>query len=364
MHFHPLLLLAAAAAVSGAALPSPPAPGMRLIKTSDTDTGTWVTESEKFTNFTAQHIGFQDITDTLALESHAAKLSSARLAAAVFPSAPTHQTTANPLIAKLSQSNLVARATEMAAFYNRHYQGSYATTSATWMFSAAKTAAAANAKITVAQFTHSYKQPSVIAKIPGTSGKSVIVSAHFDSVGSTISGRAPGADDNASGVVAILEALRVLAAAAYAPTNTLEFHFYSGEEGGMLGSRDVMQAYVAAGTPVLAVVNQDMAGFSPNNVIAVYTDYVDAALTAFVKKLVPVYTALPLATDVCGYACSDHASARDAGYPVSYVCDENMADSSPYIHSAQDAVATVDFAHVLEHAKFTVGFLVEGGFFA
>lgn len=31
------------------------------------------------------------------------------------------------------------------------------------------------------------------------------------------------------GVVVILEALRVLAAAKYAPANTLEFHFYSGQ---------------------------------------------------------------------------------------------------------------------------------------
>jgi leucyl aminopeptidase len=42
------------------------------------------------------------------------------------------------------------------------------------------------------------------------------------------------------GIVVILEALRVLANAKFKPTNTLEFHFYSGEEGGMLGSRDIM----------------------------------------------------------------------------------------------------------------------------
>lgn len=66
-----------------------------------------------------------------------------------------------------------------------------------------------------------------------------------------------------------------------------------------------MQAYAADGVDVLAVVNQDMTGYSPNNVVAVYTDYVDAALTRFVQTLVPAYTGLPLATDVCGYGCSD-----------------------------------------------------------
>lgn len=107
------------------------------------------------------------------------------------------------------------------------------------------------------------------------------------------------------GVVVVLETLRVLAEAGFKPANTLEFHFYSGEEGGLLGSRDVFNSYVRNGVDVLAVMNQDMTGFSPNNVIAVFTDYGDSSLIAFLKKLVPVYSKLPLSTDYCGYACSD-----------------------------------------------------------
>lgn len=151
--------------------------------------------------------------------------------------------------------------------------------------------------------------------------------------------------------MAILDALRVLAEAQFKPTNTLEFHFYSGEEGGTLGSRDVFQSYKRAGAQVLAVMNQDMTGYSPNNVIAVYTDYVDAGLSSYIQRLVPVYTQLPVITDRCGYACSDHQSAMDAGYPAAYVCDENMKDASPYIHSAQDTVSTLSFPHILQHAK-------------
>lgn len=67
----------------------------------------------------------------------------------------------------------------------------------------------------------------------------------------------------------------------------------------------MMQSYASDGVDVLAVMNQDMTGYSPNNVIAVYTDYVDAALTKFVQTLVPAYSSLPLSTDVCGYGCSD-----------------------------------------------------------
>lgn len=39
--------------------------GLRLVKTSDEDPGGWVTEDEKFEQFTSKKIGFVDITDTL-----------------------------------------------------------------------------------------------------------------------------------------------------------------------------------------------------------------------------------------------------------------------------------------------------------
>ncbi|KAI0535924.1 Zn-dependent exopeptidase [Xylaria digitata] len=370
--FSRLAVLGAVLPVALAAVRSEPRPilgqstaELRLVKTSEEDPGTWMTEEEKFEKLISKHIGFMDITETMELEAMGAARKAARVQqrAAAFPSAPSHQTQANALIANVRQSNLQTWTNTLADFYNRYYRGSYAATSASWMYNTVVSVASANSAITVKQFTHSYSQPSVIATIPGTSAEVIIVSAHYDSIGSTTSGRAPGADDNASGVVVVLEALRVLANAKYAPANTLEFHFYSGEEGGLLGSRDVFNSYVRSGVDVLAVMNQDMTGYSPNNVIAVFTDYADAGLTAFIQKLVPVYTSLPLSTDRCGYGCSDHASAYSAGYPAAYVCDENIRDSSPYIHSAQDTVSTVSFPHVFEHAKLTVGFLVEASYF-
>lgn len=341
-----------------------PATELRLVKISEEDAGTWMTEEEKFEKLISKRIGFMDITDTMELEAMgAARKASRAQKRATFPSAPSHQTQANTLIKNVKQSNLESWTNTLANFYNRYYRGSYAATSSSWVYSTVVSVASANSAIKVKQFAHSYSQPSVIATIPGSSAEVVVVSAHYDSIGTTTSGRAPGADDNASGVVVVLEALRVLAEAKYAPANTLEFHFYSGEEGGLLGSRDVFNSYVRSGVDVLAVMNQDMTGFSPNNVIAVFSDYSDTNLNTFIKKLVPVYTTLPVSTDRCGYACSDHASAYSAGYPAAYVCDENVRDSSPYIHSAQDTVSTVSFPHVLQHAKLTVGFLVEASYF-
>ena len=141
----------------------------------------------------------------------------------------------------------------------------------------------------------------------------MIVSAHYDSTGGSSTARGPGADDNGSGVVVILEALRVLANARYTPQNTLEFHFYGGEEGGLLGSQAVFSNYKSANKNVLAVVNQDMAGYSPSGKISIYTDYVDSGLTAYARVVATSYTGATT-SDACGYGCSDHASARSNGF--------------------------------------------------
>ncbi|KAI5815026.1 hypothetical protein BZA77DRAFT_317363 [Pyronema omphalodes] len=354
--------------------PSGPTKELRLCKTSPTDPGIWITEEEKFTRFISKNINFVDITETPNLEALAAEkvnsqLQNLRLSSAtiepVFPSGPKHQSQAAPLISALSQKNLQTWTNGLSNFYTRYYKSSYAPKAATWLYNTVVDVAKANPAITVQKFNHSYSMPSIISKIPGTTKNSVvIVSAHYDSIGDTISGRAPGADDNASGVVVILEALRVLAATKFKPSGpSLEFHFYSGEEGGLLGSRDVMNNYRTRDIDVLAVMNQDMTGYSPNNVIAIFEDDVSLPLTAFLKTLVPAYTQLKVLTDTCGYSCSDHSSATAAGFPAAYVCEDSINDSSPYIHTAKDAVSTVNFTHVLQHAKFTVGFLVEASYF-
>ncbi|KAG9256586.1 bacterial leucyl aminopeptidase [Emericellopsis atlantica] len=347
----------AAAASSGDVEP------LRLLKTSDDDPGTWVTEEEKIHEYMLKHVHFMDVTETQELEELGASRHAA-LAKRQSPyPAPSKQSIANPIIARLVQSNVQSTITGLSNIYNRYYRGSYAATSASYVLNAVRSAASTNPAITVKQFTHSFNQPSVIATIPGTSSQRVIVTAHYDSINSaSVSGRAPGADDNASGVASILEALRALAAARYAPGNTLEFHFYGGEEGGLLGARDVFNRYAADDVDVLAVMNQDMTGYSTNNVIAVYTDYVDASLTTYMQRLVPVYTTLGLVTDRCGYGCSDHAAARAAGYPASYVCADTMSDSSPYIHTANDTPRSSFYAHALQHSRLTVGFLVEASF--
>ena len=54
----------------------------------------------------------------------------------------------------------------------------------------------------------------------------------------------PGVDDGGSGTVTILGAFRALVQAGFRPKVPVEFHWYAGEEGGLLGSQDIVSEYL------------------------------------------------------------------------------------------------------------------------
>ena len=66
---------------------------------------------------------------------------------------------------------------------------------------------------------------------------------------------APGADDDCSGTVSILEAFRVLAENGFTPQNgAVEFHWYAAEEGGLLGSQAIARYKKESGQSIGAMM--------------------------------------------------------------------------------------------------------------
>ncbi|KAK1986336.1 peptidase family M28 [Colletotrichum cereale] len=344
-------------------------PGLRLVKTSEEDAGTWVTEDEKFEKYTSKGIGFIDITD-ISDEEVLNVLSTApenvttlvSRQAITYPTTLSHVTEANSLISRVSNTNPQSWLKTLTDFNNRHYRSTTGTQASTWLYNQAVSIASGNSAITVSRFTHSFNQPSIIVKYPGTSSNLIIVGAHFDSTAGSTTARSPGADDNATGTVNLLEALRVLVAAGFRPMNTIEFHFYAGEEGGLLGSQAIFSNYRSAGKRVLGMLNQDMTGYSPGGRATVYTDYVDSAFTAYVRLVATQFTGATPSSSSCGYGCSDHASARSNGFPSAFVNEEPFGTSNPNIHSSRDTYESVQWNAILRHSKLTVGFLVEASY--
>jgi leucyl aminopeptidase len=117
-------------------------------------------------------------------------------------------------------------------------------------------------KLELTPFKHPWAQSSIIARIPGKSERTVVIGAHQDSINLFLPSllAAPGADDDGSGTVTTLEAFRVLVehlkSSGEVLEQTVEFHWYSAEEGGLLGSQAIFSSYEKEGKDVVAMLQQ------------------------------------------------------------------------------------------------------------
>lgn len=106
------------------------------------------------------------------------------------------------------------------------------------------------------------KESSVIATLRGSEpGRVYVMSSHYDDCnGDCTNGTraAPGADDNASGTSAVLEAARVMAQTHF--RGTIIFACFDGEELGLWGSDHFTRELAAQHIHVLADLNNDIVG--------------------------------------------------------------------------------------------------------
>lgn len=348
---------------------------LRLVSTSaDPDSPKWILEEDKDA-LRRLGIKFMDITDhqDLGLQNSASVASKKHKSPfPQFPKKLKHGKVVEQYISNLTPGNMQTNLALLTAFHTRYYKSQYGAASGEFLFNLVKNITAAHiGSISVRQFKHPWGQHSVIARIQGTdSNDTVVIGSHQDSANLFLPTilAAPGADDDGSGTVTILEVLRVLSAGHFQPKKSLEFHWYSAEEGGLLGSQAVFSAYEKAGVPVIAMLQQDMTGYVKKTIdaglpeaLGVITDFVDEGLTDFIKTVIKGYCSIPYVETKCGYACSDHASASRAGYRSAFVIESDFKSSNPYIHSQNDVIEQLSFSHMTEHAKLTTGFAIELG---
>ncbi len=101
-----------------------------------------------------------------------------------------------------------------------------------------------------------YTGRNVLGTLPGTVAADtvVIVDAHYDSVAN-----APGADDNGSGTVGVMEMARLLS--RYPSQKSLRFIGFDLEEAGLAGSSRYVSSGLPAGEKVAGVFNLEMIGY-------------------------------------------------------------------------------------------------------
>ncbi|KAI0355833.1 peptidase [Trametes cingulata] len=332
-----------------------------------------MTEFEKIVA-KARGVRFFDVSDTPLLGSRAHFRA---LRTRSYPD-PHNTETVTAVIETLDARNLKVELDRFTRFYTRYYCSLFGKEAQKWLLKRINEITQTFAPeplrsvISVQEFTHPWPQSSIIVRINGTSSTDdgvVILGAHLDSTSTSPFDRAPGADDDGSGSMNILEAYRVLIAAGFRPERTVEFHWYSGEEGGLLGSQAVAQDYEQRDVNVIAMSQYDMTAWVKRGTpeqVGIVTDYTDPTLTEFNKKLVDLYLDIPWVETECGHAiCSDHESWRKAGYPGIFTVESDYKHiNREYAHTENDRYDISDefsFTHMLEFSKLAVAFAIELG---
>lgn len=368
---------------------------MRLLEFGENDRR-WVTMSEYY-KLLAQgkciYPGFIDVTHlvnpNITFYNIVRERSMHYRMLRAVPKELTQQSNLSVLLPKIQPNRMYNIIKTLSNYDNRFCQSTNGVKASEYLFNYAKQIANTNSGVDVSYFKHKdFPQQSIIISVKGNEipNEIVIYCAHMDSVNSKtfnalnkndtknlsdskyqelINLKAPGADDNATGVSNVLEAFNVFIENNVKVKRTVEFHLYAGEEMGLKGSTEIAEQYKLKNKNVVAVLNVDMSGYTENGydayVLNGKNDIVDAELTDLCKKLAPIYTKLKLIDGGCGYSCTDSFAWTRFGFPA---CSVNEASPqkgklNPGIHSEKDTIDKININYSAEHTKLGLSFILE-----
>ncbi|MEQ1911766.1 MAG: M28 family peptidase [Vicinamibacterales bacterium] len=215
-------------------------------------------------------------------------------------------------------------------------------------------------------FTRTFTEArNVVGYVKGTSTPDdfILVSAHFDHLG-TFGGQIyHGADDNASGAGALL------AMAAYVkthpPSHSVIFAAFDAEELGLRGSQAFVRLMPIPRERLLLDINVDMIGRSDDGRLFVSGVQANPALRPIVEaaaltSTVPVHLGHDRPMYLTGLianwtSLSDHSSFHDVGVPFLYFGVEDHAD----MHEPTDIADRIDAAFYTASAETVLSALLE-----
>jgi Peptidase family M28/PDZ domain len=202
---------------------------------------------------------------------------------------------------------------------------------------------------------------NVIGILPGRDpvlrNQTVVLGAHYDHLGLGGFGSLDpdstglvhnGADDNASGIAALIQVAARLAASP--PARTVVFIAFSGEELGLLGSAYYVKQPIYPLTQTLAMVNLDMVGRLRNGRLIVFGARSAEEFPALLDSL-NWYAGFDLKAQGDGYGPSDHSSFYAAKRPVLHVFTDLHED----YHRTTDDWQKVNYDGLKRVADFTLG---------
>jgi Zn-dependent M28 family amino/carboxypeptidase len=214
---------------------------------------------------------------------------------------------------------------------------------------------------------------NVIAQFGPDVGERIVVGAHYDAVEGT-----PGADDNASGVAALLELGRLLGATA--PPLRIDLVAFTLEEPPAFRTRNMgsvrhAASLHAAGAKLRAMICLESVGYfsdvadsqeypssllrllypTTGDFIAVVGSTSELGLVRRIKRTMRAASPLPVRSlnglsAIPGVDFSDHRSYWGHGYPAVMVTDTAFYRNRGY-HDSSDTADTLDYARMAEVVK-------------
>lgn len=253
-------------------------------------------------------------------------------------------------LAKVSAISQRAFLEKLTAFYTRQSQSNEAEEAAEYL---EQTYTQYGFDVSRYDFRQGYS-PNVVAELKGTTHPEqiVVVGAHYDSRStdsSSTTQRAPGADDNGSGTINLLELARIISETELQFEYTIRICSFSGEEQGLLGSRAMAKAWADAGVDVIAMFNGDMLGWVlPDQpiILGMKDRYISEELLSIANTITSLYVPeLPIG--LSSSCCSDHQGFTEAGYrAIGFFENPGSASDYPHYHRSTDLIQYVDFTQV------------------
>jgi bacterial leucyl aminopeptidase len=256
---------------------------------------------------------------------------------------------------------------ELSAMRNRYYLSESGAAASSWLRERWLGYARNRSDVSVELVDHGYPQKSVVMTIRGTTRPQevIVIGGHLDSIArGGRAANAPGADDDASGIATLSEVARVLLAKNYRPERTIQFMAYAAEEVGLRGSLAIAKDYKKRGVNVVGALQLDMTNYQGSDRdIWLIDDHTSRPQNAFLVKLIETYTDATWSSDVCGYACSDHASWNRYGFRASMPFEARFRDMNRSIHTADDTLerSANNAAHAVKFARLGAAYAIELG---
>lgn len=171
---------------------------------------------------------------------------------------------------------------------------------------------------------------------PNLRDKVVILGAHYDHLGRDANGDIySGANDNASGVAALLEIARTWQVAGFVPDATVLFAAWDAEEQGLLGAQYYVENPRYPLTATVAMIQLDMVGLASEGILTL-----DGINNAVGQQLQASAALFGVETgEVSFQGGSDHAAFLRANVPAALLIWDNA--DVPYYHTPQDVPNTL-----------------------